>query len=123
MKRALVLLLVLLVVAACAGDDDGGETTAAPPEQTCGEEVPLVDWDTFGHGFLTTYCQGCHASTTPDRRGAPEAVTFDTEEDALAWRAQILGAAASEAPTMPPNGGPSDDDRERLSIWLTCFAD
>jgi hypothetical protein len=119
--RQLAPYLVVLALG-CAGDD--GESEPPPPgPDACGEDVPLVSWETFGHGFLTTYCQGCHASTTPDRRGAPEQAVFDTEADALAWRSQILVVAASETPTMPPNGGPSDADRERLLVWLTCFAE
>ena len=114
-----MLWLCVLSLGACA--DDAGDTTPAP--EMCGQNTPLVSWETFGEGFLTTYCQGCHASTTLDRQGAPEMITFDTEADALQWRGEILAAAASEAPSMPPNGGPNDADRERLQVWLNCFAD
>ena len=47
---------------------------------------------------------------------------FDTEEDTVQFGSLILNAATGDAPTMPPAGGPVDDDRERLTIWLTCFA-
>jgi hypothetical protein len=106
-------VIALLALTACS---DGAPATA------CGEDVPLVSWETFAEGFLRTYCQGCHASTTLDRQGAPLHVAFDTEEQALAVGDAILRVAASETPTMPPNGGPDPADREKLRLWLTCFA-
>ena len=107
---------VLLVACVACGSE-------SEPQAECGDEVPLVSWETFGEGFLTTYCQGCHAADSLDRQKAPETIVFDTEEDALANKAGILAAAASDAPTMPPNGGPGDADRDKLDIWLTCFAE
>src|SRR5690606_4532806 len=105
-------LLVFLI--AC-----GAEAESTP---ACGEDVPLVSCETFTQGFLSTHCQGCHASTTPDRQGAPDGVTFDTEESAIALGEAIRRVAASDAPTMPPNGGPSAEDRHKLELWVTCFA-
>jgi uncharacterized membrane protein len=96
----------------------------APAEDTaCDPEVPSITWETFGEGFVTTHCQGCHASSSSDRQGAPEDVVFDSEADALWWRDAILDATASDPARMPPAGGIDRDDRERLTIWLTCFAD
>lgn len=96
------------------GGDDGGADTGA-----CAD-VPLVNWDTFGAGFLLHHCQGCHASTAPDRYGAPADVTFDTKEEAWAWRDRILERSAVDPPTMPPAGGTSADDRVLLRWWLAC---
>jgi len=93
--------------------DGGGDTGACA-------DIPLVNWDTFGAGFLLHHCQGCHASTTPDRYGAPAEVTFDTKEQAWAWRDRILERSAVDPPTMPPAGGTSEDDRVRLRWWLEC---
>ncbi|HHH11047.1 MAG TPA: hypothetical protein ENK23_03120 [Sorangium sp.] len=114
------LALGMLLVAACA--DDSSDTTP-PVGELCNQDTPLVNWVTFGHGFVTTYCQGCHASTAANRQGAPTNVVFDTEADTLMWKQQILTVAASDAPTMPPNGGPDEADRERLNVWLGCFAE
>jgi uncharacterized membrane protein len=97
-----------------SGDEDGTEA------EGCGEDVPVLTWESFGEGFVTTYCQGCHASTAPDRHGAPEHVAFDTEEDAMLWRYRILATAGFDGLTMPPGGGPTDEDRALLEAWLGC---
>jgi len=107
--------MIALITAACGGVDE------QPVDELCNDDAPLVSWETFGQGFVTTYCQGCHASTTPNRQGAPENVIFDTEADVLTSKDRVLATTASESPTMPPNGGPSDADRAKLELWLTCF--
>jgi uncharacterized membrane protein len=117
--------LWLLLLVAC-----GGKTTdsAAPPADTgptdwaslgC-DEAPTVDWNTFGAGFITHHCQGCHASTTLDRYGAPEDVHFDDVDAVWAWRDRVLDRAAAEPPTMPPAGGTEPDQRQMLRWWLEC---
>lgn len=117
MSRSNVMALGALIwLAGCAGDE-----STAIGVQTCDATTPLVTWETFGEGFVTTHCKGCHASTAIDRQGAPAVVILDTREDALDWKSAILYNAASLEPSMPPNGGPVDEDRQLLSIWLTCF--
>ena len=111
---------VSIALGACTVQDAG---ITEPDPQACGADTPTITWETFGEGFLSTYCQGCHASGTPNRQGAPENILFDTEDDALAFGGLILNTAASDEPRMPPNGGPLQEDRDRLYIWLTCFAD
>lgn len=108
------------------GDTDSapvGETGGPDPADPTCDEAPVVTWDNFGRGFLVENCQACHASTAPDRHGAPIEVVFDTEGDARAWKDRILARAAGEAPTMPPMGGTSADDRYLLGVWLTCWLD
>ncbi|MCB9797724.1 MAG: hypothetical protein H6741_33960 [Alphaproteobacteria bacterium] len=41
-------------------------------------------------------------------------------EEVWAWQERILARAAADAPTMPPAGGTSEDDRTRLRWWLEC---
>lgn len=108
--------LLAALGAGCAGE------SAPEADPACGPDVPLESWETFGQGFLSTYCQGCHASESADRHGAPPNVVFDTAADSETWRDQILDAVTSDPPRMPPAGGVPDDERERLRIWLTCFA-
>jgi uncharacterized membrane protein len=54
----------------------------------------------------------------------PAGVVFDTREQALALADRILARTAPAdggEPTMPPVGGVTDDDRERLVVWLDCW--
>jgi uncharacterized membrane protein len=112
--RRLPWILALALASGC------GEETA-PLEADCGPEVPIESWATFGRPFLTTHCQGCHASTSTERYDAPPDVVFDTHEDASSWKDRILARAGGDSPTMPPQGGTSVEDRERLQRWVTCF--
>jgi hypothetical protein len=50
-------------------------------------------------------------------------VSFDTHEQALAWRERILAVTAAEGATMPPAVPMDDAARERLHIWLRCWED
>jgi hypothetical protein len=95
--------------------DDPADTAAA----FC-DGVPTLAYTNFGEGFLRENCQGCHASTAPDRYDAPEDVFFDTVEDAWAWSARILARSTGDDPSMPPQGGVTADDRTRLEWWLRC---
>ncbi len=103
------MLLVWLL--ACTGAGDTGDACA---------DAPVVTYETFGAGFLRQNCQACHASTTLDRAGAPAEVTFDTVDEAWTWKERILERAAVDPPTMPPMGGTTEDDRAKLTFWLTC---
>ena len=108
----------ILLLAAVACDVGEGDATDALPEACNG--APITTWDNFGAGFVTENCQPCHASTAPNRQGAPEDVRFDTEEDVWSLAPAILERATGEEPTMPPRGGVTEDDRYRLEVWLTC---
>lgn len=112
-----LLLACGLVVCAC---DGGGDSQPATGDSGFCAAAPVVTYETFGSGFMTQNCQTCHASTSPDRNDAPEEVTFDTVEDCWTWSERILARAAGEAPTMPPMGGTTADDRYKLEVWLTC---
>lgn len=109
--------LLLLSLLACA---DKADDTASPVVDThpCAD-VPLVNWDNFGQGFITHMCQGCHASTTADRYGAPEAVAFDTVDQVWTLQERVLARVVDDL-NMPPAGGVSDDDLVRLQWWLEC---
>lgn len=106
------LVLLTAVFLGCAGDDD-------EVDPFC-DEAPVVTWASFGQDFTRENCQSCHSSTSAERNGAPAEVTFDTEEDAIAWSARILERSAADPPTMPPRGGLTLEDQERLRVWLQC---
>ena len=108
------LLLGGLAGTSCGTADDTGDTPAI-----CSGEQAL-NYDTFGAGFLSLYCQGCHASDSLDRYGAPENVIFDNVDQALAQVVSIRATTLGESPTMPPGGGVPSLDLERLEVWLDC---
>ena len=112
--RRLILLSALLV--ACS-DGDPKETA----DTGLCADAPVVTYANFGEGFMTENCQPCHASTTLDRNGAPEDVSFDTLDDVLGHADRILARSAGDDAQMPPSGGVSADDRYLLSLWLTCW--
>ncbi|MCB9778971.1 MAG: hypothetical protein H6742_10440 [Alphaproteobacteria bacterium] len=115
---------LLLALACGAGGDDTGDAADggldSATEAFC-QDAPVVTWNSFGQGFTTEACQTCHASTTAERNGAPDSVTFDTLDDVRAHSDRILARATGDEPDMPPRGGVSDDDRARLEIWLRCW--
>jgi hypothetical protein len=91
----------------------------------CGEEEPAPQdcdpgWEEFGRGFMAEYCDACHATTAPDRHGAPLDVAFDTEEQALSWLDRVeVRVLAGE---MPPGGGVFEEDLAMLEAWTSCQA-
>ena len=103
----------LLGLVACSTEPEPTEADA------CSDE-PVLTWANFGQGFMLENCQACHAATSPNRQGAPEGVSFDTEEQAWELLPRILARATGDAPDMPPQDGVDSEDRERLRIWLTC---
>ncbi|MCX4245971.1 hypothetical protein [Paraliomyxa miuraensis] len=126
---AFVAGAVLFTGLASGCDEESGDEPSE--SESDGELAPcdeqsVLTYDTFGRGFLATYCDGCHGAAVTDerRRGAPVEVVFDTREGAEAYADRILARTAppdgSEA-TMPPVGGVTEDDRARLVVWLTCW--
>lgn len=121
------LLLCAAIVGGCddgsAGDDEGGSSVGSSGGLAPCDEQPVLTYDTFGRGFLATYCDGCHGAAVQARQGAPADVVFDTREQALALADRILARTAPEdgEPTMPPVGGVTDEDRARLRVWLGCW--
>jgi hypothetical protein len=118
------IALFLVALGGCAIDDEPDETEeVGQADATSCADAPTITWETFGEGFVTTHCQGCHASLSPDRRDAPDNVVFDEEADVLRMKTAILESAGTDEPTMPPTGGTSEEERLKLRIWLRCFAD
>lgn len=84
--------------------------------------VPPLDYPNFGQAFMDKHCAGCHSSLLPEGRrvGAPVGVDFDTYAAVLQWHERVAARALGDAPTMPPGGGPSDEERALLAEWLAC---
>lgn len=104
--------MILLWLAACTGDT---EDTAGP----CAD-APVLGWADVGEPLLLEYCASCHTATSPDRQGAPEAVTFDTYEQVVALRAPMLAAIQGDPPAMPPLLSVPENEHALLVSWLEC---
>ena len=102
--------------------DDTADTAYDTADSVC-EDAPVVTYANFGEGFLLSNCQSCHASTTTNRNGAPEGVTFDTVKEVWTWSTRILARSTGEEADMPPEGGVSEYDITLLEFWLACGID
>ncbi len=105
---------MILLLLACAGTPD--DTAGA-----CDRDPPLT-WANFGQGWMDKHCTGCHSSLlrADQRNGAPVQVDLDTWEDAVAWGPRIAARSLGKEATMPPGGGPSEEERRLLAEWLEC---
>lgn len=101
--------LPLALALACAGEPVEADTCAQAG----------LDYATAGGPFLTTYCRSCHSVDSPERRGAPAGVDFDTEAQALRY-ADAIARTVLEDGSMPVGGGVPERDLERLRGWLAC---
>ena len=118
-----------LATAACQdqGDDDTAGDDMGPwsslDERPC-PDGSFLTYESFGGGFMLTYCTGCHHSRLPadTRQGAPIEVSFDDLEDIRAWADRIWARSGDDNDTMPPVGPASAEDRARLGEWLACGA-
>lgn len=104
------------------GDAGGAVVYSDCPADTGRFEDPVavdasLTWASWGDGFFATYCTSCHSVGTPDRRGAPEGVDFDSEADVIAWGARVR-ARVLDAGTMPLGGGVIDEDLLLLDRYL-----
>ena len=101
--------------------DDG--SWASLEERPCPEDSTLSA-ENFGAPFLLTQCTGCHHSSLPasERAGAPLDINFDALADVRKHAPLIWTRAADSNATMPPLGGPPQEERTRLGEWLACGA-
>jgi hypothetical protein len=136
--------VVVLLAVACTADPptplDSSvpvDDSVPPDDSTTGDDTgtPLqcldsLTWQYWADGFFRNYCTHCHSSTLPEkkRQGADLGVDFDTYEGvvehalAIRYRAVTIPLGEDPDPTlvMPPVGGPSDEERELLGLWIDC---
>jgi hypothetical protein len=118
------------------GGTESGSSSSAD-ESTTGVEVPsavpgrdcppdsFLDATNFGVPFFTTWCTGCHSSDLvgdAERQMAPSEYNFDSIDVIRTNLLHAYSTAADDHDDMPPAGGPSPEDRERLGEWLACGA-
>ena len=106
-------MIPLLMSLGCSADAPEVDTAYC-------HDAPIATYHSFGAGFFQENCQSCHASTAPNRNGAPESITFDDQTQASAHYALVLATAGSDNPTMPPQGGLTEIDKAMLNYWLRC---
>ena len=131
-REAISGLVVATLLVACGGADEEAKQVQppAPPgapttlaERACPDRS-ILTYEDFGGPFMYSWCNGCHTSTLAEgqRQKAPVGVDFDTVDDVRAWADRIWMRAGDHNVTMPPVGGPEDDERGQLGEWLACGA-
>lgn len=92
-------------------------------EQTTVTCTPSPDtWETFAHGYMTTWCTSCHESSLVGeaRYGAQEGVNFDTLSLVRPWGPTLVLWGTGDDPRMPPAGGVPQAQVDRFANWLAC---
>lgn len=114
--------MLLLLLAGCPlppyDESDPDTAVESAVDQCVGAEA--TSWASFGGAFVAAECQACHSIDAADRQGAPSGVDFDTVDEVWERADSVLMLAGSEPPTMPPDRGTTEADRERLRWWLGC---
>ena len=128
---SLTKLSLLLLCLALGGCEDAADP-AEEPSNTEPSQARVLDpcetthatYETVGEPFMRTWCTPCHHSelSGDDRPLGSEGVNLDTYTLVVSHLERIEARALGESPTMPPAGGPSPEDLERLAFWLECGA-
>jgi len=109
--------VVALVAFGCSSTFESFE------ERLCPSEGSELTYESFGKGFMNSWCQSCHGSTAADRFGAPGEFIFDTVEQIRQHKERIYVRSAGSNKSMPPGPvDPSIEEREKLAEWLACGA-
>ncbi len=103
-------LLIPALLAAC-------EPVVEPDSAAC--DPGDTTWDSWGAGFFASYCLSCHSASTPDRRGAPVGMDFDSEAQVLTNLDGIERSVLTDV-TMPRGGGVPEAELERLRTYIAC---
>ena len=111
---------ILVTLALALGACSPARTLESFP---CPDGGTTLTYESFGKDFLDRRCQTCHASDSPNRKGAPSSFTFGSRSDVEKHLVRIFERSAAENDTMPP--GPDDPpllQRMKLAEWLACGA-
>lgn len=108
-----------ILLTGCAKEGPVGADSASSATAAFCASAPTLTWESYGHGFMATYCLPCHSAEAPNRYGAPEDMNFDTAGETWSFQEQILSAVV-ETSTEPPGGGVYAEDKQMLEAWLRC---
>ena len=111
--------VLLSLLTGCAKEGPVGADSAASATAAFCANAPTLTWESYGQGFMATYCLACHSANARDRFGAPEDMNFDTAGETWSFQEQILSAVV-ETSTEPPGGGVYAEDKQALEAWLRC---
>lgn len=143
LKAGLCLAIAItLALTACGGSgedygpDEPEDTTPdpisnkqayPPPTSLTCPKATYLTYENFGAGFMANYCTSCHGAAVPEalRGGAPATANFDTANDVLVWRKDIIDLTilgTDAARRMPPMGKVTDGDLAAFTEWMNCGA-
>lgn len=122
--------LAVLVVAAAGCPATDQPLVFGPPTGAVCPPTSTLTWESFGQGFMESYCTRCHSSELvgAQRHGAPSFHDVDTVYGVRAIREHIdeTTAAGPDAVNtgMPEPGYPQPtlEQRQLLGEWLACGA-
>lgn len=129
MQHAIKFLLLLTALSACATSTPatqpstpGSSNNPTSPNPTASAETVSFS---VAHAIIQKRCVTCH-SQTPTHEGFSfpgGGVTFDTPEQIRSKSSRIL-ARAVQSKSMPQGNatGMTDDEREKLRIWIEAGA-
>ena len=114
----LMLLLGIALSGSCGEDAAEGLASQICPEDN------ILTYENFGQIYMRNWCTGCHSSDlgADARQGAPSTVNLDTLESLRRSMDRIYLRSASGNNSMPPAGGPTTEESQRLAQWLACDA-
>jgi uncharacterized membrane protein len=112
-------IAVAVLAAGCTGTSAGDDGPGDDGPSSC--DTSFLSYDNFGEPFVANWCRSCHSSQVPAdmRQTAPLDVNFDDLDQVRSFAARIQ-FRAGEQKTMPPAGGPSDEERALLVEWIGC---
>lgn len=113
-RRAWAWVAFAFSIGGCAAESEEPADSGA----ACDLGYPYT-WDNWGEGFFVTYCNACHAASSPNRFGAPEAVQFDTLQQVRDQAARVEATVLDDG-SMPVGGGVREGDIEALRVFLDC---
>lgn len=123
---SLSVLSLIALLGGCSGDDHDDEHEGVPTQSTCPTGSTL-SYESFGKGFMESYCTRCHSSTKTGsaRQGAPVGHDFDSLAGILAVAEHIdehaaAGPAGINTEMPPSDPRPSNEARYQLGEWLAC---
>ena len=123
MESSTKILLFSILYTGC---QEAAEPVQAQPSVARSEGCEDIPWtyQNVGDPFMRTWCTSCHHVDLPEeqRSGALLGVNFHSYTEVISQLERIKARTLSEPMTMPPAGGPSDQELNRLREWIDCGA-